>query len=84
MIVPVTPTEAPECETLSIVVETGETFDRDYLFEEVFDGFTVLAIVEVPHKDYTDEAEQTALIERYEADPEKFIEGAYEISKVYH
>lgn len=65
-------------------VDSGTTFDWDYLFGEVFTGHEILAVVRIPDVDHEDVDAINELLDAYEDDPETFLADSYEIAKVYH
>ena len=66
-------------------VQKGETLEREYIFEEIFEGeYDYLTVVLLPDFDPTDKELLNETIDYYEDNPEEFTENMYEIARTYH
>jgi len=66
-------------------VEKGGSYERQYIFEEVFEGeFEYLRVIQLPDFDVEDMELLDKVIDDFETHPEQFEDCTYEIASVYH
>lgn len=84
LIVPVDPDAAPMCEAQSIFAEKDAEFEWTYLFDEVFTGHEILAVIRIPDFDPDDLDQINEAMDDYEKNPDAYLKDSYEIARVYH